>query len=640
MCGIVGFINLGDEAMLQKMTNTLSHRGPDDEGIWSHVSSTGDWIGLGSRRLAILDISPAGHMPMSTPDGQITIVFNGEIYNHLALRETYLSDKSPFRSTGDTETLLLLYEKLGIDCIKLLNGIFAFALWDSRCEQLVLARDHFGIKPLYYHRQNSQLIFASEIKSILQHSHIQREINLKALHQYLTFLWVPDPDTLFEGVHKLPAGHYAIFKDGHLTVEAYWNLTMPPASHVFSMIEHELTEELRHRFISVVESQMLSDVPLGAFLSAGLDSSSIIAAMRQVSNKPVRTYTIAFPNQYRVSSLTLDNTDIARRTAEQFGCHHTEIIVDPDVVDLLPKLIWHMDEPTADPALIIAYLVNREARKTVTVLLSGVGGDEVFAGYRKYQAHYLARRYQYIPGLVRKKVLEPLMLSLPAFSGTPLYDYIRLGKKMARSGSLPPHERFLMDSVYLTDTQKDSLYTPEIRQQINGCNPFETHWQHYASVSDADFLNQMLYVDCKTFMVSLNLNYNDKMSMASSVEVRVPFLDWEFVEWVAWNVPPHLKLNNGATKYILREAMRPWLPNEVLRSRKAGFGVPAAYWIAHDLREIVQDLLHPYRIRSRGLFSEAMVQRMLSQHFTGREDWSLQIWQLLTLELWYQQFLD
>jgi len=362
--------------------------------------------------------------------------------------------------------------------------------------------------------------------------------------------------------------------------------------------------------------------------------------MGQSMKKHMRTYTIAFPDKYRRGELTLDDTRVARRTAEHFGCIHTEIVVEPDVVDLLPKLVYHMDEPVADPAIITAYLVNREARKTVTVLLSGVGGDELFAGYRKHKAHALAEQYRRMPAVVRRKIVEPAVLALPAMRGTPVKGYVRLAKKMARSGSLDSRDRFLMDSTYLTEQHLEALYTPSTRARINGSRAWSRHFEYFNRVEDADFLNQMLYLDTKAFMASLNLTYNDKMSMASSVEVRVPFLDWELAEWVAANIPPDLKLYRGTTKHILREAVRPLVPREVLEQKKAGFGAPADYWLAHDLREMVDDLLSERRLRERGLFNPVAVRQLVEQHRSGREDWSLQLWQFLTLELWMQRFID
>lgn len=640
MCGIAGIINWGSGSNLKEMTDVLTHRGPDDSGTWEHRLPTGDWVGLGSRRLAILDLTPAGHMPMTTPDGSLTIVYNGEIYNYPQLRRRLEAKGYQFRSNTDTEAVLYLYQEYGPECVRRLNGMFALAIWDNANEQLFFARDHFGIKPLYYCHQGQRLALASEAKSLLRLPGFPRRLNYAALDQYLTFLWVPDPLTMFEGIAKLPAGHYAVFKNGALETVQYWDMRFPPARHEFKADATALASELRQRFVSSVHAQMMSDVPLGAFLSAGLDSSSIVAAMASNSDQPVNTFTIAFPEKYRKGEVTLDDTAVARRTAQHFGCRHTEIMVEPDVVDLLPKLIWHMDEPTADPALITAYLINREARTNVTVLLSGVGGDELFAGYRKYQAHSLAESYRRLPSPLRRRLIEPLISSLPSFRGTSLKGYVRLAKKMTRSGSLAPRDRFIMDSVYLSERQKEELYTEEARSRINGNDPRCKHLEYFAGVSEVDFLNQMLYLDLKAFMVSLNLTYNDKMSMASSVEVRVPFLDWELAEWVAWNVSPDLKLNRGSTKYILREAMRPLLPPEVLRQKKAGFGAPADYWLAYDLREMVDDLLGEGGLRQRGLFRPQAVRRLIEEHRSGREDWSMQIWQFLTLEIWMRTYID
>lgn len=640
MCGIAGTVNWGNGESLTRMNGVQAHRGPDDRGLWETHLPDGGWVGLGSRRLAILDLSPAGHMPMTTPDGRLTITYNGEVYNYPQLRRELEARGYTFRSNSDTEAILYLYKEHGPESVRRLNGIFSIAIWDREKEELFLARDHFGVKPLYYCHEGRRLAFASEVKALLQLPGMPRRMNWEALNQYLTFLWVPDPLTMFDGILKLPAGHYALYKEGQLQVRQYWDMAFPPAGHTFGRSEADLAEELRERFVGTVKSQLLSDVPVGAFLSAGLDSSSIVAAMAESSREPVRTYTIAFPSKYRQGELTLDDTEVARRTAQHFGCEHTEIVVEPDVVDLLPKLVWHMDEPVADPACITAYLVNREARKTVTVLLSGVGGDEIFAGYRKYRAHELAKGYRRIPAPLRRRLLEPLVLALPSMRGTPLKGYIRLAKKMARSGSLSPQRRFIMDGTYLTERQKDALYLPSTEGKVDGFDASSTHRMHFGRVRGADFLNQMLYLDTKAFMVSLNLTYNDKMSMASSVEVRVPFLDWELAEWVAQNVPPQLKMHGKTTKHILREAMRPMLPPEVLEQKKAGFGAPADHWLAHDLREMVDDLLSESRIQERGIFNPKEVHSLVQEHRQGKQDWSLQIWQFLTLELWMQTFID
>ena len=640
MCGIVGAINWGDSEALARMNSVQAHRGPDDEGVWETRLPDGGLVALGSRRLAILDLSTAGHMPMSTPDGRLTITYNGEVYNYPELRRELESKGYRFRSGSDTEAVLYLYQEYGAASVTRLNGMFAFAIWDDERKELFLARDHFGIKPLYYCHQGARFAFASEVKALLEIPEMPRRMNLTALNQYLTFLWVPDPLTMFDQIVKLPAGHSAVYRDGDLRVEQYWDLKFPAAGHDFKANEAELALELRERFIRSVKSQLLSDVPVGSFLSAGLDSSSIVAAMSEASSSPARTYTIAFPPKYRKGEVTFDDTDVARRTANHFGCDHTEIVVEPDVVDLLPKLVWHMDEPVADPAIIAAYLVSSEARKTVTVLLSGVGGDELFAGYRKHAAYDLAQKYQRIPGALRERLIEPLVMALPSMRGTSIKGHVRLAKKMARSASLSPRDYFLMNSTYLTEDQKESLYADGVRESINGNGSWSRHMDYFEQVSGADFLNQMLYLDTKAFMVSLNLTYNDKMSMASSVEVRVPFLDWKLAQWVASNVPPSLKLRGRTTKHILREAMRPLLPAEVLEQKKAGFGAPADYWLANDLREMVDDLLSESNLKSRGLFNSAPVRLLMEEQRSGRQDWSAQVWQFLTLELWMQAFID
>ena len=387
---------------------------------------------------------------------------------------------------------------------------------------------------------------------------------------------------------------------------------------------------------------MISDVPIGAFLSAGLDSSSIVAMMSRATKQPVRTYTITFPDKYRVGETTLDDPEVASRLAKHLGCENQRIVVEPDVTDLLPRLVWHMDEPTADPAILTAYLVCREARKQSTVLLSGVGGDELFAGYRKHVAHYWAQAYGRMPAMGRRAI-ETGLSALPSLRGTALKGTVRLAKKMARSASLNSVDRFITNCTYLDEGQKGGLYCSEWSAEISESDPTSGHRAGFDRVREADFLHQMLYLDTKIFMTSLNLTYNDKMSMASSVEVRVPFLDRELAEFVAWNVPPNMKLKGflrPTTKYIFRQAMRDILPDEVLRQPKAGFAAPVDYWLAHDLKEMVDDLLSSAQLRQRGLFRPEAVQGYIDEHRSGREDWSMQLWQFLTLELWMQMFLD
>jgi asparagine synthase (glutamine-hydrolysing) len=644
MCGISGLANCGDRETLARMTAVQSHRGPNDSGLWQHRSSDGAYFGLGSRRLSILDLSADGHMPMSNEDGRVWITYNGEIYNFGDLRRELEGKGHRFNSSTDTEVIVHLYEEEGPDCVQRLNGMFAFAICDLResTPLLFMARDHFGIKPFYYTCRDGRLAFASEAKALLEVSGIDARIDLEALDQYLTFLWVPDPKTLFEGIFKLPAGHRAIFRGGKLEISQYWDLSFPPAGHDFRLSEDNLAHEIHERFRYSVEQQMVSDVPLGAFLSAGLDSSSIVATMAKTARRPLRTYTITFPEKYRKGENTLDDPAVAARLARQLGCENRQIVVEPDVANLLPKLCWHMDEPTADPAIIAAYLVSSEASRDVTVLLSGVGGDELFAGYRKYAAHYWAQAYARTPRLLRD-FAESAITRVPSLRGSSIKGAMRLTKKMLRSAALPPQERFIKNGTYLDSAQRAGLYSRELRSELSGFASDSAHKSGFGEVGHADFLNQMLYLDTKIFMPSLNLTYNDKMSMACSVEVRVPFLNRELAEFVAWNVPPHLKLKgffSPTTKHIFRKAMQSEFPPEVLRQPKAGFAAPTDYWLANDLREMTDDLLAESRIKGRGLFRPESIGKLVKEHRSGKQDWSMQIWQFLTLELWMQNFMD
>ena len=643
MCGISGLANWGDRETLGRMTAIQTHRGPNDGGLWQHRSPDGSFFGLGSRRLSILDLSADGHMPMSNEDGSVWITYNGEIYNFKELRRELESKGHRFASHTDTEVIVHLYEEEGADCVRRLNGMFAFAICDLREGRpaLFMARDHFGIKPFYYCNRGGSLAFASEIKALLEVRGIETRIDLQALDQYLTFLWVPDPKTLFQEIFKLPAGHCATFRDGEMKITQYWDLSFPPENYEFRSSEAGLAEEIRQRFRHSVEQQMVSDVPLGAFLSAGLDSSSIVATMMRTAKAPLRTYTVTFPEKYRKGENTLDDPAVAARLAAKLGCENRQIVVEPDVANLLPKLCWSMDEPTADPAIVTAFLVCQEASRDVTVLMSGVGGDELFGGYRKYAAHRLAEAYSRVPGWMRS-LADSAVLGAPNMRGSRMKGSLRLAKKMLRSAALPRQERFIRNCTYFDDDQRRGIYSEQLRNEIDAGLSNGAHEKAFEQVADADFLNQMLYLDSKIFMTSLNLTYNDKMSMACSVEVRVPFLDRELAEFVAWNVPPELKLKGlfkPTTKHIFRRAMTGVLPDEVLRQPKAGFAAPTDYWLANDLTEMTDDLLSESNIRSRGLFRSDRVQAMVTQHRDGAQDWSMQIWQLLTLELWMQSFM-
>ena len=653
MCGVVGVSSWGDADVLRRMTARQEHRGPDDGGSWDVTLPDGSYVGLGNRRLSIIDLSSAGHMPMGNEAGTVWITYNGELYNAAPLRAELEGRGHRFRSRSDTEVVLRLVEESGSDAVARMDGMFAFGAVDLRPNPpnapagqgpvILLARDAFGVKPLYYVHDGHRLAFASEVKSFLDLPGFQARMDAEALHRYLTFLWVPDPDTLFEGVKKLPAAHLATFRDGDLRIREYWNLVVPPAHQVWDCHEGEVLEGIRDRLRASVRKQMVSDVPVGAFLSSGVDSAAIVAFMAEAATEPVRTFTITFPERHRIGERTLDDPAIARRVAQRYGAVHSEIVVEPNVVDLLPRLIWHMDEPVADPAIIAAHIVCRAARPDVKVILSGVGGDELFAGYRKHAAFRLAGRYQKIPRFLRRGLIEPLVRHVPTFRGTRLMGSVRHAKKLARTGSLAPEAAFLANATYLDDGEKTLLYSPAMRDRLGAANPYATHEGHFADVREADFVNRMLYLDTKTFMVSLNLTYNDKMSMAASLEVRVPFLDRELARFAFTDVPPDWKLTqNGRprTKHVLKKALNGIVPDEVLSAPKAGFGAPLDHWLSHDLKEMVDDLLSDDQIRRRGIFNPGTVRTLVREHREGRRDGSYQVWQLLTIELWQRTFLD
>ena len=668
MCGIAGFAGRPTADGLDRMIAVLRHRGPDGTGARSFRGPLG-WTGLASARLAIQDLGKDANMPMSTEDGRFTIAYNGEVYNFPELRRELAAKGRRFRTRGDTEVVLAAYREWGPECLRRFNGMFAMAVWDSREHTLFLARDHFGIKPLYVARLPGGLAFASEAKALLQLSELSAAVSPKALARYLAFLWVPEPGSIFEGVERLPAAHYCLYRGGSPAWVRWWDVRFPPASAPLgrreslgqpespgqsAMLERptppgrrarpagparEVAEELRTRFAAAVKAQMLSDVPVGAFLSAGLDSSSVVAAMAESSSAQVRTFTVAaLPGGAR-SAYGFDDPGVAERTAKRLGCAHTSLALDADVADLLPRLAWHLDEPVADPAVFAAYMVSNAAAADVKVLLSGMGGDEVFAGYRKYRAHDLALRYQRLPRLLRSRVLEPAAARAPLMTGTRLAPVVRLIKKMARSASLPPVERFVADGMRMNGGEVAALIADGLREEACAGDLREAHLHAFARTADADFLDQMLYVDMATFMPSLNLLYSDRTSMAASVEVRVPFLDKDLVEWVAASVPPRLKLAGAETKHILRRAMGDAVGREVLRQPKAGFGAPVDVWLRGELAEMLGDLLSPERVRRRGFFRPEAVQDLLRRHEEGREDLSFQLWQLLAFEAWAEQFL-
>ncbi len=638
MCGITGAIGKVTEADLIRMLDAIQHRGPDDRGTYVKPTGTGETVVLGHQRLAILDTSPAGHNPMPNATRRRWMIYNGEVYNFREIRRDLEALGHCFKSESDTEVILAAYDEWGVDHLQRLNGMFAYVIWDETTDTLFAARDRLGIKPFYYTTHHGGFAFGSEIKSLLQVPGVKAELDLEAFNDYLTFLWVPDPKTTFRNIFKLPPGHFLMWHRGKLTVQPYWDLTFAEDdSRSLKSWEATVREELTLS----VERNLVSDVPLGTFLSGGVDSSSIVGLMTrmfetQTPRRKVQTYTVGSTPEDLAYDVNEDDTAYARQVGKLFETDYHESIIRPDVIDLLPKMVWHMDEPVADPAILTSYLICRAARETLTVLLSGMGADEIFAGYPRHLAAVrLAKMYNLVP----QAISQPLVALLPGAGAGTLSKLSRNVKKLAKSAALPFQERYLGYGTYFTDTEKQALYSPELRATASTFDAYRMHRTYLERVKDQHPVNQMIYLDLKTFLPCLNLTYSDKTSMAASVEVRVPFLDHKLVELSA-RVPAEYKLHGTTRKFILKRCLEDLLPKQILYRKKAGFSAPVRAWLLRDLREMVDDLLSAETLKKRGYFDPAEVQRLIQQHRAGREDNALKIYQLLTFELWCRKFMD
>jgi asparagine synthase (glutamine-hydrolysing) len=646
MCGIAGLITQNPEARIGAMLKAIEHRGRDDEGVWtsSLINSDGQQVAFGHRRLSIIDTSSAGHQPMISHDGRLVVILNGEIYNYRELREQLTSKGHAFRTQTDTEVLLAAWAEWGEDCLPRLNGMFAFALWDDKERALFLVRDRVGIKPLYYAtagRQDacapSAFVFASEVKSILASGLVKAELDREALHQFLTFLWAPDPNTLFGGIKTVPPGHFVKLRDNELTVREWWDISFDTIEEGRS--EAWWREQVLETLDRVVKLEMVADVPLGSFLSGGIDSSSIVAVMKNHSNgRRIGTYTIGIEASDLRYDIIPDDVQWARRVNQQLDTDYHEIMLQPDVAELLPKLVYHMDEPAIDMA-IPSYLVSRAARETLRVMLSGMGGDEVFAGYPRQLAMKIAGAFDPVPQLLRRPVMKALAHVLPGGMPGRLTAPLRNAKKFARSAALDFEDRYLGYETYFTDEAKTRLYTDEMRGATRNLDAYSAHRRYFSRVKNAAPLNQLLYVDLKTFLPCLNLMTTDKTSMAANLEVRVPFLNQEMLELTA-RMPTRLKLRGLKRKYILKRAAEKLLPREVVWRKKAGFGAPIRSWLRGPLRPMVDELLSEETVRRRNLFRPEEVRRIINANLSGKEDYNLQVFQLLTFELWQQAFID
>jgi len=625
MCGICGLAGWVESGTLDRMCDVMTHRGPDDRGAYTDL---GGPVGLAMRRLSIIDLA-GGHQPLANEDETVWIVFNGEIYNYRELREELGgkggSPKHRFATSSDTEVIVHLYEELGEACVQKLRGMFAFALWDTRQRKLVIARDRLGIKPLYYHFDEGKLAFASEIKALLECPWVQRQVKLEALDQYLTLQYVPAPRTLFEGICKLRPGHLLVWQNGSLTTRAYW--TLPQGMNGRVTDEREGAEQLLEMLREAVKLRLISDVPLGAFLSGGLDSSLVVALMSEFMDQPVKTFSVGFEGWEEGSELPQ-----ARRVAEHFGCDHHEVVLQPNVEELIHKAVWHWDEPVADPAALPTYLISEFARNWVTVVLTGEGADELFAGYKQYMVDRFAPSFQRCPAWLRDGVLRPLARRWigPGRLDT-AWDALSCADPIQR------HGRWV--SVF-PDPLRLSLYTDDVRQSLseaNGAN--QVLQQMFAEARDGTWLERRLHVDTRGWLPDDLLMKVDKMSMAVSLEARVPYLDHHVVEFVSRHLPGRLKLRGNTTKYILKQAARQLLPAAILNRPKHGFNLPLERWFREELRGFVQEVLLSEEARQRGYFRPEAVAGLFQEHQAGRYNHSRRLYALLMFELWHQKFI-
>ncbi|MDB5035977.1 MAG: hypothetical protein JWQ98_3218 [Chlorobi bacterium] len=629
MCGIAGIINGGSPGELERMASVQAHRGPDDHGVrWFPERRAG----LAHRRLSILDLSPAGHQPMVNEGGSRWITFNGEIYNYLELRAELESHGHRFLSNTDTEVILAAYDRWGADCVRRFNGMFAFAIYDAPTGDLFIARDHLGIKPLYYIQRGGMLAFASEAKGLFAIDGIERIVEPDAVVSSLLLLWVPEPESGFSGVMKLEPGCHAIFRDGRLAITRYWDI--PIQDHGRERSEGEYVEELRELLERAVRQQMIADVPVGAFLSGGLDSSLIVALMRKINGGTISTYTIAFSEIDKRMEAMPDDAKYAAMVARLFGTDHHEIEASSESNTLLPKMLWHLDDPVADGASINTFLIAEAAKRNgTTVLLNGMGGDEVFGGYRKQLASLLVERYRKIPSLLRRGMIEPLVAALPVAIGGRGIRPVRWGKKFLRSAALSPIDAFIHGFAYFNpEEMREILTSPLNAVPFRDLYPIARYHELAASVEKYPFIDRMTWLDTKLFLPGINLLYSDKACMAASVESRPPLIDVELVEFAA-RLPGKYKINGRVQKYLLKKAAEAYLPREVIYRPKAAFGTPIRAWMKRDLAaKARRRFTHPGDA-ARFIRPELPL-RLLAEHGSGKEDHAHRLWGLYAVSLW------
>ena len=628
MCAIVGFIHCGDADLLKQTSDLQAHRGPDAHGVqwWEEHGS-----GFGHRRLSILDLSPAGHQPMATPDRRYWITFNGEIYNFQDIRCKLERKGLKFRSSGDTEVILRAYEVWGADCVKEFNGMFAFAIFDAVTGRLFAARDHIGIKPFYYWHDGARLAFASEIKALLRCPFVPRSPDLDALATPARFQI--SPATGFVGIKKLPPAHCLSFEGGELKLWCYWQL-QPREENGAS--DGTLVDEMDALLGDAVRLQMIADRPVGAFLSGGLDSSIISALMRKNYAGDIHAFTISFSAADQKYERMPDDCLYAKKVAEQFGFKFHEFELKPAIADLLPKMVWHLDEPLSDPATINTYMISQAARDLgIVVLLNGVGGDEVFGGYRKHLACIRAETYQeFVPVLLQRR-LQWLAAQMPVATGRGGLRYLRWLKRFISIASMPQVERYLASDLSLPFVKYQRLF-PD-RSYFNTW--FWRAQQPNLTRGDLSYLGRMCLNDTRVFLPEHNLTYSDKAAMAASVETRPPLTDYRIVEKM-FSLPPEQRVRGGTQKWLLKKVAERYLPAEIVHRPKAPFNAPLRAWMRGPLAPMVDELLSETSLRRRGFYEPSAARSLIDLDRRGIEDNGMVIWTMLTTELWFRTFVD
>ncbi len=626
MCGICGAVWTSsaipvDATTLDRMTDALAHRGPDARGVFLQRN-----VALGHRRLSIIDLSEQARQPLANEDENLWLVFNGEIYNYEPLRKELLAKGHRFRSDTDSEVLVHLFEEEGEEMLRRLNGMFVLAIYDIPKRKLFLARDRLGKKPLFYRLENDRLLFGSELKSVLEVDSVSREINPIALDEYLTYQYVPHPKTIFRGISKLPPGHCATWKDGKFSISKYWN---PDFNAETDKPYGELSEELRELLTDAVKIRLRSDVPLGVFLSGGIDSSIVAGLTQRLSTQKVKTFSIGF-NQKEY-----DETAYARQAAEKSGTDHTEFIVTPDIHEIIETLVDHYDEPFSDSSAIPTLALCELTRQSVTVALSGDGGDELFAGYDRYKAVRLGGWADQLPSFVRKFLAGPIRNLIPA--STRQKSTLRRLKRFLEALGMEPMERYLQWIAIFNRQRRRELYTDEFSERIAGTDSL--HFLNDAATycDKRDFVSRISLVDLQTYLPCDILTKVDIASMAHSLEVRAPLLDYRLVEFAA-KIPLEHKIHGSYGKYIFRDAFRDLLPPKIETRRKMGFGVPIDVWFRGPLKKFVREILLDPQTLGRGFFRRDFVERLLNDHFENRFDHAYRIWSLLVFELWMRRW--